>query len=314
MPCIRLLCSVIIVMLVFFAGCGKQDKQKTFKKSAEMPTLDKKSANDTTDIFKEFYSDDTAGQGSSSKVSKNKSSKSQTFSPAASSSAPSASSSSSEEFLPNGRYVVQVGCVVSKSFANKMVSKLKSMNYPAYTATVQNPTPNLSGTYYRVRIGGFAGFAAAKAFGEKSLVTNGYQYWVDKKSNDNVGMEGNGLGSSAPSGSYEKVPSFSTPVSNSTGNETYTPASTPEANNSAPEPAPAAAPAASAAPASSSSASTAPAETAPAIKPETKAATQPSQVPASATESAKNNGNAADAAKASGSSDLESDSSGSGNW
>jgi hypothetical protein len=181
------------------------------------------------------------------------------------------------------------------------------MNYPAYTAAVQNPTPSLSGTYYRVRIGGFAGFAAAKAFAEKSLVTNGYQYWVDRKSNDNVGMEGNGLGSSAPSGSYEKAPSFSAPVSNSTENETYMPASTPEANYSAPEPAPVAAPAASASPASSSSASTAPAA-------ETKAATQPSQVPASATESAKNNGDAADAAKASGSSDWESDSSGSGNW
>lgn len=202
MPCNKWLCMGIVVMLALFIGCSKQDKQNAMKKGAELPAMGKKSALDTSDIFKEFYSDDTAGQGETKKSSGKASLKGKTFSPA------SSAASASGEFSQNGRYVVQVSCVLSKSFAEKIASSLKEKNFPAYTAAVQNPTPQLSGTYYRVRIGGFGGISAAKSFGENSLVAAGYEYWVDKKSNDNVGMEGYGLGGSAsasPASSYENT-------------------------------------------------------------------------------------------------------------
>jgi hypothetical protein len=202
MPCNKWLCMGIVVMLALFIGCSKHDKQNAMKKGAELPAMGKKSALDTSDIFKEFYSDDTAGQGETKKSSGKASLKGKTFSPA------SSAASASGEFSQNGRYVVQVSCVLSKSFAEKIASSLQEKNFPAYTAAVQNPTPQLSGTYYRVRIGGFTGISAAKSFGENSLVAAGYDYWVDKKSNDNVGMEGYGLGGSAsasPASSYENT-------------------------------------------------------------------------------------------------------------
>ena len=200
MHCSKMLSAVVLMLFVFVVGCNKHDKQNSTKKGTEMPALGKKSAADTSDIFKEFYSDDTAGQAKSKKASKNASAKGQTFSPTSSVTA------SSEEFSENGRYVVQVACVPTKVLAEKLAAHLKEKNFPAYTAAVQNPTPQLSGTFYRVRIGGFKGLAAAKNFGENSLTAAGYQYWVDKKSNDNVGMEGYGLGGATsaanPTSSY----------------------------------------------------------------------------------------------------------------
>jgi hypothetical protein len=234
MPCFKMLCSAMVFMLVVLVGCGKNDKQNAMKKTADLPMIGKKSA-DTSDVFKEFYSDDTAGQGTPKKSSKKASSKGQTFSPASSVSA------ASGEFSENGRYVVQVSCVPSKAFAEKMVAALKEKNFPAYAATVQNPTPKLSGTYYRVRIGGFGGISAAKSFGENSLVASGYEYWVDKKSNDNVGMEGYGLGGSpsanSPASSYENGSTPSSWSSSPAGTETSTETSKASAGGAVPSPA-----------------------------------------------------------------------------
>ncbi len=94
---------------------------------------------------------------------------------------------STGQFSENGRYVVQVSIYKSKYGADKLKSKLESEGYPAYVAEVENPTPDLIGTYYRVRIGNFKGLSDAKAFGENSLLPNNYNFWIDLKKNDNVG-------------------------------------------------------------------------------------------------------------------------------
>jgi hypothetical protein len=192
-------CSIFLAASI--SGCSKK-KQAEGKESTQMPQLAKESSGaDTSDIFKEFYSEDTVSKTKAVAASK-KSAHQQTFSPA-----PQSPGSGVPEFSETGRYTVQISCVKSQSFANNMVSKMKEKGYPAYVAEVQNPTPNLPGTYYRVRIGGFDGLSAAKSFGENTLAASGYKYWVDKKSNDNVGMEGHGLGSGAAGsgavGSYD---------------------------------------------------------------------------------------------------------------
>jgi hypothetical protein len=211
------LCALSLPL--FLSGCGKKKPAET-KTAAQMAQTGK--ATDTSDIFKEFYSEDTAAKN---KAAAKKQSKQETFSP----------SSSAAEFDPNGRYTVQISCVLSKSFAEAMVSKMKDKGYPAYVAEVTNPRPDLSGTYYRVRIGGFAGLSKAKSFGETTLLANGYEYWVDNKSNDNVGMEGYGLGSgsagSSAAGAYQTAPAAPTstyqsqPSSGSFGTTETSPAS-----------------------------------------------------------------------------------------
>ncbi|MGB7568899.1 MAG: SPOR domain-containing protein [Chitinivibrionales bacterium] len=314
----------LMVVLALFLGCSKS-KNSAAKRTEVSKTLP--STADTADIFKEFYSDDTAKK-SASKKTFGKSAKT-TFSPASA----AAAAPSSAEFLENGRYVVQVSCVKSQTFAEKMAGGLKDKGYPAYVAEVQNPTPNLSGTFYRIRIGGFNAFSAAKGFGENTLSPNGYQYWVDKKSNDKVGMEGYGLGSGAATGnvtsSYENAPlepaSAPAPASSWSGTSTSspgqssTPSSVPSASpasssssaaspavSPAPEPAPAPAPAkapSSPPPASSSAASGPSPATKPASAPS--AATQPSNTPAPST-------TAGGSKSSGGSSDWGADSSASG--
>jgi hypothetical protein len=204
MCCNKILCIGILVILALFLGCNK-GKNTAAKKTEINKAL---STADTADIFKEFYSEDTAKK-SPAKKTFGKTAKNETFSPA------SAAASSQVEFSENGRYVVQVSCVKSEKFADKMAGGLKEKGYPAYVSEVQNPTPNLSGAYYRIRIGGFKAFSAAKSFGENTLSPNGYQYWVDKKSNDKVGMEGYGLGTGAVNGNAASSYESATPPSSS---------------------------------------------------------------------------------------------------
>ena len=187
--------ALSLVLSLSLAGCAK--KKPAESKATQTPQLSKETT-DTSDVFKEFYAEDSAAKKKAAAASK-KGAKQETFSTAS-------SPVSAADFSENGRYTVQVSCVRSQSFANSMVSKLKDKGYPAYVAEVQNPTPSLSGTFYRVRIGGFNAVSGAKSFGENTLIAGGYEYWVDKKSNDNVGMEGYGLGSgsagSSAAGSY----------------------------------------------------------------------------------------------------------------
>jgi hypothetical protein len=185
-----IVCLVCIAVLAMM-GCGKKEnKNKTASLLTQIPKAPQTAApKDSADIFDEFY------DGSVPKTKAAPSTKKEaTFSTAA--------TATSTEFTPNGRYVVQVSCVLSRSLADKNVKRLEEKGYPAYVAEVSNPTPALTGTYFRVRIGGFKLISEAKAFGEKSLVSTGYDYWVDNRSNDNVGLSGSGLGSSSTESSY----------------------------------------------------------------------------------------------------------------
>ncbi|ERP32034.1 SPOR domain-containing protein [Chitinivibrio alkaliphilus] len=100
------------------------------------------------------------------------------------------------EFYTDGAYVVQISTIASQDIAEDVARKLEDSGYPVYIAEVLNPSPQLLGTYYRVRIGGFRSISAAEQFGDNVLVPQGYSYWVDNRSNDNVGIGDYGLGRS----------------------------------------------------------------------------------------------------------------------
>ncbi len=87
----------------------------------------------------------------------------------------------------NGRIAVQVSVFKSKKMAENLMAKLASAGYPAYVTEVESPTPELAGTYHRVRVGYFAKISEANTFGENVLKPMGYDFWVDNKSHDNTG-------------------------------------------------------------------------------------------------------------------------------
>jgi len=174
----RFVC-LVLAAAVMFVGCAKK------KVEQPAPAAVADSTKDSADVFNEFFQED----------------KKVAAQPAASSYTP--------EFAEDGRYVVQVSCVGSQKLAEDVVATLQGKGWPAYTAEVQSPTPELAGTYYRVRVGGFYGVSAARAFGENALVPAGYDFWVDNKSNDNVGISSGGLGASTPSSSDYGTSSYS---------------------------------------------------------------------------------------------------------
>lgn len=106
-------------------------------------------------------------------------------------------------FSDAGRFVVQVAIFKSKRQAAALVEKLSAEGYPAYVAEVENPVPELAGTYHRVRIGKFLKIADARAFGDNTLKPLGYDFWVDNKKNDGVG--GTGYSEPAPAPASEPV-------------------------------------------------------------------------------------------------------------
>ncbi|NLW30334.1 MAG: hypothetical protein GXY77_02635 [Fibrobacter sp.] len=180
-----LIIGVISVMVM--VGCAKKDSQKDieFSQQSDTPSL-----SETEDIFDEFYKSD-----SSTDITSSESNSEETFSTSGGTPVPKQTGNYIPEFSENGRYVVQVSTVGPRSIADELTAKLNTRGYPAYIAEVTNPTPELFGTYYRIRIGGFHTVSAARNFGENTLRTEGYDYWVDNKSNDNVGIDGSGLGS-----------------------------------------------------------------------------------------------------------------------
>lgn len=156
-------------------------------------------------------------------------------------------------FSDRGRYVVQVSVFKSRRQAARLMEKLAENGFPAYVAEVENPTPELPGTYHRVRIGRFRTVSDAKAFGENTLASMGYGFWVDNKANDNVGgaavdygYGGSSYESSAPA--YQEsapdptysapAPSYSDPApaysEPETPPATTDPAPTPPASNPPP--------------------------------------------------------------------------------
>ncbi|MBN1982343.1 MAG: SPOR domain-containing protein [Chitinivibrionales bacterium] len=206
--------AAVVCLLIFSAGCAKKKgstKQAVaIPKKAAVSTVAQKTAADSHDIFDEFYNEAEEKQANSSE----KKAEEKAVETAAAT-APSASSAKLPQFEENGRYAVQVVCVPTQKYAERISAKLEKKGYPAYVAQVENPTPQLMGSYYRVRIKGFSSIGAAKQFGDEFLTNDGYQYWVDNRSNDNVGLGSEGLGNSlAPQSTVtQSSTGFSAPIS-----------------------------------------------------------------------------------------------------
>ena len=176
---------ICLTLCIVLFGCGKKKGQDAAKAIDSLETASLSEESD--DIFEEFYDEEKE-----KKEGEKEESTMEDF-----------PTSSQPEFNPSGRYVVQVSCVLSRSLAEDVASQLETKGYPAYIAEVENPTPELMGTYYRIRIGGFTGVSKARDFGENHLTREGYEFWVDNRSNDNVGMGGSGLGESSGGGYTE---------------------------------------------------------------------------------------------------------------
>lgn len=166
-----------LIIVTAMTGCTKKQAAED-KDFASTPATTTPAA--SQDIFDEFYKEDTTTrQDASIEPIKEE---------------PVVRAAETVEFVENGRYVVQVSTVGSRALADEVAAKFSAKGYPSYVAEVQNPTPSLPGTYYRIRIGGFTGISTARSFGENSLVLDGYDYWVDNRSNDNVGLQGGDMG------------------------------------------------------------------------------------------------------------------------
>jgi hypothetical protein len=178
-----------------FAGCPKKESPEDIEFAAQQARKAAQEKKKKVDVFDEFYVDDakkTAPAGSAAPAAAT------TPAPAAARQQQSAlPAAGSQSFSKSGRYAVQVSSTVSEAEANRMAGRLKNLGYPAYVASVQDPTPTLSGTYYRVRLGGFDSYSGAKSFAEGTLASAGYDYWIDRRANDNVGIQGRGFGSAA---------------------------------------------------------------------------------------------------------------------
>lgn len=86
--------------------------------------------------------------------------------------------------VKDGAYILQVGIFKSEAAARKRADALIAQGYPAYVSHVRDPKADMSGVYYRVRIGGFATATAARAYGKTNLAPVGIDYWADLKGRD----------------------------------------------------------------------------------------------------------------------------------
>ncbi|MBN2038321.1 MAG: SPOR domain-containing protein [Chitinispirillaceae bacterium] len=194
-------CAVIAMVLACLAcllsGCGKKksaELQQTTPPAGATDTV----PSDTGDVFKEFYSEQTDPETKTS--------------PTFSMSEQEPQGSYVPVFTTRGAYVTQVATMVSRWLADELATELKEKGHPAYVTEIQNPREDLPGTYYRVRIGRFATVSDARAFGENILRPAGYDFWVDRKSNDATVVE-SALTPSRTGPSSTPVPSRSTPAS-----------------------------------------------------------------------------------------------------
>jgi len=118
----------------------------------------------------------------------------------------------------NGRFTVQVASTPSNSEAERIAAEFKGKGYEASIIEVQNPRPDLAGTFYRVRVGSFAGEAEAKSFGETVVRPAHLDYWVVRKAPGTPGSSFNAP-ESAPyvpvvSASRHRRPGVAAPAGN----------------------------------------------------------------------------------------------------
>ncbi|MCL1945665.1 MAG: SPOR domain-containing protein [Chitinivibrionia bacterium] len=202
-----------------FVGCFKKEKEPETRVVTPKPAMEQDRAADA--LFDEFFDNSSKKTGDVIAPPPNQRNTSSFSAPIP----------VEFTFSPNGRYVVQVSTVASVDLANSIVKKFERMGYPAYSAQVENPTTSLIGIYYRVRIGGFSGIAEAKNFGEAVLRPLGYDYWVDNKSNDNIGIGGMGLGSYQQAVDYNTLNPSTTPQQSTFEIEQTTPTPPPATNS-----------------------------------------------------------------------------------
>jgi hypothetical protein len=182
MKACKTLLTALLGISCIFTGCAKKPKppmQNAVVPSTTSQTVKK----DSGDIFNEFYND--------SAVALDKVKNIKTFSLKPSKNPPTAAAAPESTpglyipaFSDNGRFVVQIASMGSRVLADELALEFKEKGYPSYVVEVQNPTPALTGTYYRVRIGAFATSVDAKAFSENILVPLHFDYWVDRKTNE----------------------------------------------------------------------------------------------------------------------------------
>lgn len=88
--------------------------------------------------------------------------------------------------VPNetGEWVLQVNVHKSEAEAKAQISKLGQVGIPAYAVPVPTGDANLSGNYWRVRVGRFTTRADAQTYGRSVLEPKGLKFWVDRKSNE----------------------------------------------------------------------------------------------------------------------------------
>jgi hypothetical protein len=91
----------------------------------------------------------------------------------------------------SGRFTVQVASTPSNGEAEHIAAEFRGKGYEASIIEVQNPRSDLAGTYYRVRVGSFAGEAEAKSFGESVARPAHLDYWVVRKPSGTPGSSFN---------------------------------------------------------------------------------------------------------------------------
>ena len=188
---------LVALALLLMVGCGrdKKEQQRQRQQQAAQTQTQVEPSRTADALFDEFF-DASAPRAQTAPAP------AAAIAPARRETAPV---SREVRFSPNGRFVVQVSTIASPSLAGELVRKLERQGFPAYSVAVENPATNLLGTYYRVRIGGFDNISDAKHFGESTLRPLGYDFWVDNRSNDRIGIGGAGLGTFQPQPQHRAV-------------------------------------------------------------------------------------------------------------
>lgn len=93
---------------------------------------------------------------------------------------------SGSSVVPNetGEWVLQVNVHKSEAEAKAQIAKLGQVGIPGYAVPVPTGDANLSGNYWRVRVGRFTTRADAQTYGKSVLEPKGLKFWVDRKSNE----------------------------------------------------------------------------------------------------------------------------------
>lgn len=83
-----------------------------------------------------------------------------------------------------GEWVLQVGLHKTRESAERQVAQLRRKGIATYVVEMQAQQTDLSGTYFRVRIGRFASRAQALEYGKSVLDPLKLSFWADLKKNE----------------------------------------------------------------------------------------------------------------------------------